>query len=336
MMKRLQVIFICIAVFILQTDLDAQDMQFTQFYAAQTYLNPAFTGANVCSRLSTNYRNQWPSIPGAFVSYIVALDHYASSLNSGLGVMVTKDKAGSGSLRSTSINLMYAYELTLNKKWAFRAGFQASETIRAINFYDLVFNDQLIRNDAPLSVEQPVLENATYFDVSTGGLIYSANHWLGFSAHHLNVPNESLMQENSPAPVRFSMHGGTKIRLKEGDKDEWEQSISPAFNYRAQGKFDQFDLGLYYSYGILDLGAWYRGIPGLKAYEAGYGNSDAFALLAGMKIDRLRFGYSYDITISKLIRSTGGAHEISLSYEFCKLKKKRKKTRSLLVPCPKF
>src|ERR1700740_3004548 len=95
----------------------AQDPQFTQFYAAPLYLNPAFTGANVCSRVSTSYRNQWPSIPGAFVTYCASIDQSVPNFNSGVGLLFTNDKAGSGSLRSSSLSLLYAYEMQLSKEW---------------------------------------------------------------------------------------------------------------------------------------------------------------------------------------------------------------------------
>src|SRR5205809_7578306 len=94
----------------------AQHFQFSQFYAAPTYLNPAFTGANVCSRVSLNYRNQWSGIPGTFTSYQASIDHTLRSYNSGIGLQFFSDKAGLGSLRTNQISLLYAYEAKLNKK----------------------------------------------------------------------------------------------------------------------------------------------------------------------------------------------------------------------------
>jgi hypothetical protein len=48
----------------------------------------------------------------------------------------------------------------------------------------------------------------------------------------------------------------------------------------------------------------------------------------------LRIGYSYDLTISKLgVANSLGGHEVSLVYEIAK---KKKKTRRVLVSCPKF
>ena len=50
----------------------AQDPQFTQFYATPTYLSPAFAGTGVQTRFALQSRDQWPSIPGAFIA---ALEH---------------------------------------------------------------------------------------------------------------------------------------------------------------------------------------------------------------------------------------------------------------------
>ena len=69
-------------------DSRAQDPHFSQFYAAQLYLNPAFAGSSAGSRLMANYRHQWAGIPGAFVTYAFSYDHNFSRLNSGLGLFL--------------------------------------------------------------------------------------------------------------------------------------------------------------------------------------------------------------------------------------------------------
>ncbi|HRN35560.1 MAG TPA: type IX secretion system membrane protein PorP/SprF, partial [Flavobacteriales bacterium] len=68
----------------------------------------------------------------------------------------------------------------------------------------------------------------------------------------------------------------------------------------------------------------------------GYQNNDAIALLAGFKAGDWRFGYSYDITISRLAINSGGAHEITAVYEFADKRKKRSMARRRVVPCAKF
>jgi type IX secretion system PorP/SprF family membrane protein len=323
--------------------LQAQDPQYTQFYASPLYLNPAFAGGNVCSRLATTYRNQWPSIPGAFVTYAASFDQSIPSLNSGAGLMFMNDRAGSGKLRSTSISLFYSYELQLTKKIAARIGVQGGRTVRDVNFYDLVFADQIARGGgATTTYELPTADKVAYLDISSGMLAYGKKWWAGFSSHHLNQPNQSLAQGSSTLPIKYSIHAGYNLPVgtaiwKKSELDE--MYFSPVINYRAQGKFDQLDVGLYYHNNPLVLGLWYRGIPLLKAYQPGYRNDDAVSVLAGVLVnDNLRFGYSYDITVSKLISSTGGAHEVTLSYQFCNYKnmKKSKKQKPILIACPKF
>jgi hypothetical protein len=93
-------------------------------------------------------------------------------------------------------------------------------------------------------------------------------------------------------------------------------------------------VGLYYLKNKLTLGLWYRGIPGFKKYADGYPNNDALVFLIGAKHERFSIGYSYDYTISWLRGNTSGAHEISMSYEFCIMKKKKRK--AIQVACPKF
>ena len=52
----------------------AQDPHFSQYYAAPTYLNPAFAGTGADHRFIANYRNQWPDISNGFITYAFSYD----------------------------------------------------------------------------------------------------------------------------------------------------------------------------------------------------------------------------------------------------------------------
>lgn len=325
-----------ISMLLLYNTLLAQHYQFSQFYSAPTYLNPAFTGSDACSRISLSYRDQWPSIPGAFVSYQVSYDHYVPLMHSGIGFVFFSDKSGHGGLRTNLYSLLYAVELKLSKKYFCRLGVQPGIATRSVNFSDLVFGDQIARGGAPTTVENPVA-STIYFDVSTGILLYSKQTWFGVSAMHINEPNQTLVDRGySPLPMELRVHAGRKFYPNSDSKRDDNKHFSVAFNYKAQLKFDQFDIGTYYTIKPLVVGLWYRGIPFLKAYKPGYQNNDAVSALVGFVWKKFNIGYSYDLTISRLTYQSGGSHELSLRYDLCKNKKSRIRSKKILVPCPKF
>lgn len=313
----------------------AQHYQFSQFYAAPTYLNPAFTGANACSRVSLSYRDQWSAIPGSFITYQFSFDHFFSKINSGLGVQFFNDRTGYGGLNTSMYSLLYSYKLKLTRKHSLRFGLSAGGVQRSVNFNALLFGDQIARGGANSSIEQP-LQVRSYFDFSSGILLYSKKNWLGISGIHITQPNQALLiAGNSHLPREIRIHGGSKFYQYEVGARSDKKYFTAAFNYKFQSKFDQLDIGFYYTYKPMVMGLWYRGIPLLKAYQPGYSNHDALAILLGINWERFILGYSYDMTISRLTTSSGGAHELSISYQFCETKSKRKKS-VIIVPCPKF
>ncbi|HNA33330.1 MAG TPA: type IX secretion system membrane protein PorP/SprF, partial [Flavobacteriales bacterium] len=97
---------------------------------------------------------------------------------------------------------------------------------------------------------------------------------------------------------------------------------------------DQLDVGAYFDHEKLTVGLWYRGIPALKAYQPGYPNDESVIAMLGYQTpQQIRFTYSYDITVSMLTMKSGGAHELSVMYEWPKRTRNR---RWRAVPCPKF
>ncbi len=318
-----------------------QDPQFSQFYAAPTYLNPAFAGGTIQHRFIMNYRHQWPSIPGAFTSYNFSYDNNLEDVKSGLGLLFTRDKAGSGGLRFTNVAGQYSFRLQLKRHLYIKSGIQFGLTTRDIDFNRLTFGDQLVRgggtSDGINTSEVYAEERVTYPDFGSGLLLFDRKFWFGVSAHHLNKPNESLLQQTSILPVKYSVHGGYRFRVKEERKKKGtvQHDVVAALNYKAQDKFDQIDLGVYYEYSPLIIGLWYRGIPGFKAYQPGYQNNDAIIALVGYEVNGLRIGYSYDLTVSRLVTNTAGSHEISMVYEVAKRRRKIKLKRQV-VPCAKF
>jgi len=314
----------------------AQDPQFTQYFAAASYLNPAFAGATFQNRVAMNYRNQWAAVPKAFVTYNVAMDMNFDKYHTGVGLLINHDKAGTGGLKSTNIGLQVAHQFKIKRNLYIRPAIQYGLTHKSLNLNELTFGDQLVRNNAPTTLEHSQITPVTNFDFAAGFLFYSSDAWVGVSAHHINKPNESLLGDEATLPLKLSVHGGYKIYVNNVLRITTDDEVNLAFNYKSQGKFDQFDIGFYYVRNPIIFGIWYRGIPGFKYYEEGYQNNDAIAMLVGVQLKKYKIGYSYDITISRLATNTAGSHEISLIYQWASKDAPPLSKQRRVVACPKF
>jgi type IX secretion system PorP/SprF family membrane protein len=336
-MRTIQGIFLLL----LTSLLFAQDPQFSQYYNAPLYLNPAFTGTGEDTRVGLNYRAQWPGLNPSYTISSFWADHAFPKNNTSVGLLVRRDLNSSSKLRSMEVGLLSAYSVYLGKGWAVRPGLQVSYATRDLNFSSAIFGDGL-QNDGAVGVSNDPLINGSdsfsYLDVSTGIIAFSQNLWIGTAVHHLNRPDQSFSNgERHPLPMRFSVQGGYKFLLEERyiafGAPIQETSLTPTFNYLSQGEFDQLDLGLYYRWDPFMMGLWYRGIP-VKRYRLGYSNTEGLILMGGFNYKGLAIYYSYDINLGQLRTISAGSHEISLQYSVLLHKKVKKRKDGLFIPCP--
>ncbi len=316
--------------------MSGQSPQFSQFYATAVYLNPALTGNTEINRLAGNYRKQWPGIPGAFTSYSIAYDYNWSALNTGLGFMATRDEAGSGGLKYTSFSGLVSHKFQVRENMWANAGMSFGIGIRSANVADYLFSDQIVSGGG--ATNESIASSKSFGDINAGVVVYGLAYWGGLSAYHLNRPNESLVDDqSSKVPTQWSLHGGYKFVIEESNKGVVRRSFTPTVNYKFSAKFDQLDIGAYTTQNKLLIGVWYRGLP-LKRFQKGFGNSDAMVVMLGLKFNAFQVGYSYDFTTSKLsLRESNGSHEIAMVYEWpTNKRKKKKKRKAFIVPCPKF
>jgi type IX secretion system PorP/SprF family membrane protein len=330
-----KIVFLVLSLLLVEK-LAAQDQQYTQFYSAPNLLNPAFAGVSAQSRVAALYRNQWSLIPGGFKVQRFSYDQYVPNLKSGFGLVMGSEKAGSGGLKTSSAQFQYAYEVRIKKKVFFRPALQLGYVSRTIDFNKLTFYDQLIREGDNSSFEDASFGPVHYFDASAGFLFYSDKAWAGLSLFHMNTPNEVLYSGTvSSIPSRLSVHGGVRKHVKSNYKSAYGKDFVFAFNYQAQGKYDQLDLGFYTELEPIVLGLWYRGLP-LKQNGYLMPNRDMLAILFGFQWGAYKLGYSYDITTSNLsLGNTGGSHEVSLTYQWAN-KRNLRKVKRRVVPCAKF
>lgn len=308
-----------------------QDPQFTQFYAAPVYLSPSFAGSSGVPRVILNFRDQWPKLPGDYITYSLSVDGFLEKYSSGVGLLLFRDQAGGGLVNTTNVGLNYNYNFKISRKWKLSPGIQVYYYWKKIDYNSLIFSDQISRDyTSPVSIELEQLmttEPIHHLDITTSMLAYSENTWGGVTIDHMLSLNQSLKAEGGYLPLRVSLYGGSKYFLSGRMRQKGEKSVTGAFNLMFQDKYKYLDLGLYYTRLPLLFGLWYRGMP----IFADSPNVGAVTLQFGYRNNNITIGYSYDYTVSTLITKTGGAHEVSLSVRLQAAEKKRKMR---MIPCP--
>lgn len=309
-------LFLAIGLFFSQ--IQAQDPVFSQFYASPLQLNPALTGTVDAPVFHLNYRNQWPSLSQAYVTYAASYSQLAPKLNSGFGLSVLADVAGNGIYTGTQIGMHYAYELRFNDQLYIRTGLEANFISKRLAWDKLIFLDQIDietgpydnnGNANPTNETQPNL-SINYFDFGFGSMIYTPYFYGGIALKHINAPEEGFLRINNTfgeLPMRLTLHAGGQIPLNSHNKYKKEAFISPNVLFTKQRQFHQLNVGAYAKYDVFLGGMWFRHT---------FSNSDAVIFMLGFEKKFFKIAYSFDLTVSKLSMASGGAHEISLILNF--------------------
>lgn len=293
----------------------AQDQQFTQFNAAPTSFNPAYAGVSGQARLASLYRAQWTALPQAFTGFHLAYDRPSLDKRMGYGFLLSNEQAGAGSLNRIQFMGQAAHNLRLGRRMNLRTGMQLGFGARSIDMTNLVFMDQILRDNADVSLEQGLGMGTQYMDMGAGFMLLTRRVWFGASANHLTSPNVSL---NPSLPeklaVLYTGHGGARIQLARGPKGRFRRDVIVSWKYMQQGGRNQLDVGAYYDLTMFTLGLWYRGLPVQQGAD-GSMDVDALSFVFGFGNRDFKMGYSYDITLNRLgLLGTAGSHEFSVKY----------------------
>ena len=322
----------------------AQDPNFTQFYSNRIYMNPAYAGADPGMRLNLNYRRLWASVPGQFQTFSATMDIADFNISGGIGLIALNSVEGEGKLRTTQLGGMYSYRLTVIPRM-FDLHFAAQGTFlqKSIDFSNFVFSDQLdpiYGQINPTEAKLPASVQRNMFDASAGILgrfniklgkksRKLMSNTIGASFKHITQPNESLLGKSSPLPFKLTIHYSAMFNVSKRSA-EHKVYLSPNFIYEKQAQFTSFNFGTFALRAPLMVGIWYRNQQFLISPK----KTDSFSMNLGFRGENgtktfiYQVGYSYDLTVSKMIGSSGGSHEISLILEFTNLRLFKEKSAS--------
>ncbi len=319
---------------------NAQDPNFSQFFASPLTLNPALTGKfDGTYRVAGNYRNQWPTINNAYTTATVSFD--AGILRNripevdqfGVGIMAFTDKSGNGALQYNYLALSTAYHKGLDEDGFHQlgAGFQATYVNKRLDVASLKFEDQLRADGFTGITTESFTSNqlsVAYLDVNAG-ILYNGttngdnNIYAGVSMYHINKPKESFQDGEFYLAPRVTFQAGGRIPVG------YLNSIHLSANHSRQAGAVNTVVGGAYGLNLngdehtptnLYLGSWFR-------------LGDAVIPYVGLEFGELHFGATYDVNVSSLKPASNlrGGAELSLIYI-----RQPRDPNAKKLNCPKF
>lgn len=299
--------------------LKGQDPVFSQFMFHQLNLNPAFTGNSEFPRFVSGYRNQWPAIGKAYVSYYASYDQFVDKISSGIGVAINRDVQGGGTFSKTSIDLSYSFPVELNDGLIMNLGIQGGLVQKRVGGSAIVLQEQETITD----------QSKIYPDFSAGTSFYINEQYLvSFAVQHLNTPNEMIGSGYVfQSPIGYTLQLGTHFPLKQASRTREQLIFQPGFIGHWQKYFNYLGWGTNIQYSSFIGGIWFRNNFSVNLntviFQVGYSQS-------GMTLS-----YSYDFWVPNNYQhlKNNGAHEVTFTYLF-KYNEPKKKMRA--IKCPNF
>lgn len=311
-MKRLLYIAIFLGGFLLEGS-SQQVPLYSQYMLNGFLINPAVAGSEGYTAVNMTAREQWLGMKRAPGTYALSFQtrilkqSYISrgssvkkrqkrgsrSGNVGLGGYLFNDR--NGAVERIGFKGSYAYHLNLRNS-------QLSFGLTAVA-YQFRLNDELINLADPGDELWLGANKAVWIPDADFGLYYTArNYWAGLSVSQLF---ESTLKIGDSGYDRYVMErnyyliGGYDFELNR------DLTLSPStlMKFAENGKFQ------------LDINAklFYQ-----QSYWGGltYRTGNTIIVMAGVVIDKLIFGYAFDIGLNSIMKHSYGSHEFTFIAKF--------------------
>ncbi len=269
------------------------DAHYTNFMFQKLAINPAYAGSHGALTTTAVYRNQWSGIEGA--PKTISISGHAPILyeRAGIGLGIIHDQIGI--MRTTKLDVSYAYRMALNKKTILSLALNGQVENIALDWSKSEVVDE---DDDMVPTEQE-----SNFKPNFGAGIYldASNFYVGISMPAMFKNGLYYNREAWERNFRTAyLMAGWITELTEQVK--FKPSALVRFNNNAPVTIDLNANFLFMD--VLWIGASYRlgdSIDGLVQYQIN---------------KQLRAGIGLDFTLSELQNHTMGSYELMLEYTF--------------------
>lgn len=296
-MRKIVYSFVFAALFTVKAQ--AQQTGLYSQYMFNDYItNPAVCGTHNYTPIYASVRRQWVGITDAPLSQYISANGYVGS-NFGIGGAFFNESTGP--TRQTGVNISAAYHLVVGQK--------SAKQQTTLSFGLQGSFSQFILDKTQLTTFEaydPTIQDSYNYqlipDVGFGVYLHNdRNYYVGLSAYNLVQTRNDIYNLNNQVVNRlvrnYYLTGGMMFDLNK----KWNLQPSVMFRMIEALPF-QFDVNTRIIY---DQRFW---------FGVSYRHQDAVVGLLGVRIGQLKFGYSYDYTLSDLKNFNSGSHEVALTF----------------------
>lgn len=276
-----------------------QERMFSQYMFNGLFLNPAYAGTHKYWQTTGIFRAQWLGIDGAPRTSMIGADgNFKNLKDMGVGLIISHDKIGVTEQMEVMGN--YAYHVKLgpgNLSLGLRGGVSSYRApLTQLTVWDKT--DVAFSSD----INRVILPRFGF-----GGFYYTNRWYVGLAIPTLITYEKgtkfSMNNKNFGSQYRhYFVNGGYIFDVNK----DWK--IKPSFLLKyVDAAPPEVDVNFSM---LFREKIW---------FAASYRSGDALVFLTEYQANhRLRIGYAYDITISKLSGYSNGSHEIMIGYDFVK------------------
>ena len=330
------VLFTCVSLL----QLNAQDQDFSQYYASPMSLNPALAGTfNGTYRVGGNYRQAWRNVsPVPITTYafngeyrfIMGAEKKKSDYGSA-GVKFYSDRTSIIEHNTNAVSALFAFHKSLSQfsNQYLSIGFEAGIVQKNLNYENLNFEDEFngVNGFEGFTGEDLQPNNFGYGDFAVG-MNYSTeidnknDLYIGFTAKHLSTPNVSFWRKNDSnnpdliktnnLPILLGFQASSKNEISYGI------SIQPRIIAQFQGVHTQVFAGSTIRIDLITnrKSAVHAGLFGrISKNESSFGLAHLTPFV-GFEVNEMLMGFSYDINMRDIVNQYQGigVFEFSITY----------------------
>lgn len=283
-MKKLLTLLCCCSMLPLLSQFNPLRSQYMSDWLS---VNPAYAGDAGALRATASYRRQWMGFKGAPETFSFDLHTPLRNPHFNAGILASQDNIAV--LHRTTVALVYAYRFHL-PHFSFAAGVSPGVMLDRNNWNEIVTTDP---GDAAF---EGVMQRRVSYLAAFGLHASGDRFFLGVSSWAMFSKEFSPSMKQQP----WMAYAGYRFGRTENI------TVTPSVLGRMiPGGEWQLDANvLVYFQGRIGAGVSYR-------------MNDAVAGIIDVRVnEQFHFGYSYDLTVSRLEGYNAGTHEVSLRYDF--------------------